>query len=215
VDGSGEELSGEERRFPTLSSLHIEAWSEVSALHLEEIVRSCREYFQENPYSQWFGRLNKVISLTNSSYYGGIFRACHLDLIPYATSCKWNELKARQRSKLFEVSKDTLGRLLRGTPVRLLVLNGTSVVEKFSEIVDINLKEERKPEWALPRKNSSDVMGYAYTGEVCTVSGISLGHRVCVVGFNHNIQGSFGVTQEVTQSIREWIGKLSQEVLKE
>ena len=213
LDESGEELAGERRRFPTLSSLQLESWSDASAQHLEKIVYSCRTYFQENPYNQWFGRLDKVISSTDASYYGDMFRACHLDLIPYATSCKWNELTVQQRSKLFEASQDVLGRLLRGTPVRLLILNGTSVVSNFEEITNIELEKSKKPEWALPRQKGKDVMGYSYAGDTRSISGIPLGHQIRVLGFNHNIQGSFGVTTEVVESIRDWIGKLSQEVL--
>ncbi len=213
VNESGEELTGEERRFPTLNSLRLNSWSDVTAQDLETMVHACRAYFQENPYDQWFGRLDKVISVTNASYYGGMFSACHLDLIPYATSCKWNKLTAQQQSKLFEASRDTLGTLLRGTPVRILILNGTSVVEKFADIADASLQEKRKPEWALPRENSTDVMGYAYVGEVQAISGITLGHRIRVLGFNHNLQGSFGVTQNTLQSIRNWIGESAREVL--
>jgi len=103
--------------------------------------------------------------------------------------------------------------LLQGTPVRILVLNGTSVVERFAEITDNSLQEKKKPEWALPRERTTDVMGYAYTGEVRTISGISLSHPIRVLGFNHNLQGSFGVTQTTLQSVRKWIGESSREVL--
>jgi len=213
VNESGEELTGDKRRFPTLNSLGLRSWSEVSAQDLETIVRACRAYFQENPYDRWFGRLDKLISVTNASFYGGMFSACHLDLIPFATLCKWNELTSQQRTKLFQASRDTLGTLLRGTPVRILILNGTSVVEKFADIIDSSLREKKKPEWSLPRESTTDVMGYAYTGEVRAISGIGLSHPIRVLGFNHNLQGSFGVTKTTLQSIRKWIGESSQEVL--
>ena len=213
VNESGEELTGDKRRFPTLNSLGLRSWSDVSAQDLETMVRACRAYFQENPYNRWFGRLDKLISITNASFYGEMFSACHLDLIPFATLCKWNELTSRQRSKLFQASRDTLGTLLQGTPVRILILNGTSVVQKFANMINGSLQEKKKPEWALPRENTTDVMGYAYTGEVQAISGIPLSHPIRVLGFNHNLQGSFGVTQTTLQSIRRWIGESSQEVL--
>jgi hypothetical protein len=61
------------------------------------------------------------------------------------------------------------------------------------------------PQWALPRRQQADVAGIAYKGIVREVSGISLGRELLVLGFNHNIQSSFGVTTEVRDAIRRWI----------
>ena len=61
------------------------------------------------------------------------------------------------------------------------------------------------PQWALPRREQSDVAGIAYKGIVQEVSGIRLRRELLVLGFNHNIQSSFGVTTQVRDAIRRWI----------
>jgi hypothetical protein len=204
---SGGELRGAERRFHTLGSLGLRSWADVDARHLRMIVDSCRTYFLRNPYDRWFRRLDHVISGTKASYYGAAFGACHLDLIPYATTRKWTELTRLQRSSLLAVAADTLGLLLRDSPVRVLLLNGRSVVEQFKAIAGIDLKEARMRAWSLPRLAGPDVQGFAYTGVVDTVAGIGLGHDILVLGFNHNLQSSFGVTTQLIEAIRGWVSQ--------
>lgn len=204
VDGSGKELDGPFRRFHTLKSLRLMRWADANAKHLRLIVDSCRAYFRGNPYDSWFKKLDYLISGTGASYYLG--GACHLDLIPYATSCKWTELTRRQRASLLTAAGNTLALLLRDSPVRLLILNGNSVVAQLQEIGGIQLEEQSMADWSLPRQ-SSPVGGVAYRGTVRHLSGVKLEDEILVLGFNHNIQSSFGVTTKVTDAIRQWIAR--------
>jgi hypothetical protein len=213
VDALGNELEGSLRRFHTLQSLRLTRWSDVSARQLRLILDSCRAYFFTNPYRTWFGRLDHLISGTKASFYDRSATACHLDLIPYATSCKWIELTSCQRSLLFAMGGDTLGSLLRDSPIRVLILNGKSVVEHFQRINSIHLEKETMEEWSLPRRGASPVPGVAYSGVVRVLSGVSLQRDVLVLGFNHNIQSSFGVTTRVIESIRRWIARTADHAL--
>jgi len=207
VDELGDELQGIFRRFHTLASLGLRSWSEVDARHLRIILESCRTYFLGNPYDRWFKRLDQVVSGAKASFYGTSSGACHLDLIPYATSHKWTELTARQRSSLLAVAADALGLLLRDSPVRILILNGRSVVEQFQDAAGICLDRQEMSGWSLARRPKPDVMGLAYKGIVHTLSGIRLPHEILVLGYNHNLQSSFGVTNEVILAIRNWISR--------
>lgn len=207
VDELGDELRGTFRRFHTLTSLGLQSWSDVDARHLRLITESCCNYFLGNPYDRWFKKLDRVVSGANASFYDASCRACHLDLIPYATARKWTELTARQRSSLLTVAADTLGLLLRDSPVRILILNGRSVVDHFQEIAGICLERVEMPAWSLSRQPKRDVAGLAYRGVVNTLSGISLPHEILVLGYNHNLQSSFGVTNEVIRGIRDWISR--------
>jgi len=211
VDRSGNELDGQQRRFHTLTSLGLARWSDASAQHLELIVDSCRAYFSRNPYDGWFKKLDQLISGTKASYYSASATACHLDLVPYATACKWTQLTRQQRSSLLTVAADSLGLLLRDSPVRLLILNGTSVVEAFQAISGVHLERQAMRAWSLPRRSDSDVAGVAYHGAVRDLSGVKLNHEIFVLGFNHNIQSSFGVTTQVTAAIRGWIARVATE----
>ena len=212
VDKSGNELRGPFRRFHTLHSLGLETWSDIDARHLELILDTCKSYFFSNPYNAWFRRLDLVIAGARASYYDSTHNACHLDLIPFATTRKWTQLSTRQRSMLLAVSGNTLAILLRDSPVRILVLNGSSVVKGFEAIAGIRLTEEEVPAWTLGRQTGKDVAGLAYRGTVDALSGIGLGHEMLVLGFNHNLQGSFGVRTEIIAAIREWIARATNEV---
>src|SRR5260370_2329476 len=207
VDELGDELQGPFRRFHTLKSLGLASWADADARHLRLIMESCRTYFLGNPYDTWFKRLDQVVSGAKASFYDASCGACHLDLIPYATARKWTELTAQQRSSLMAVAADTLGLLLRDSPVRVLLLNGQSVVEKFQDIAGVRLEREEMHGWTLPREHSADVAGFAYRGMVNNLSGIRLSNEVLVLGYNHNLQSSFGVTKEVILGIRNWISR--------
>lgn len=212
VDESGDELEGTSRRFHTLKSLGLSSWEEVDARHLHMIIESCRFYFQGNPYDTWFKKLDQVISGTNASYYSPSSCACHLDLIPYATARKWTELSPRQRSTLLASAGDTLGLLLRDSPVRILILNGRSVVQEFQAISGVSLESGEMPTWSLPRQSNPGVRGVSYRGMIDSLSGVTLGRDILVLGFNHNIQSSFGVTSEVLRAIRSWITQSVEEM---
>ncbi len=61
-------------------------------------------------------------------------------------------------------------------------------------------------DWSL-RWNSDVRKGYAYWGMVDTLCGVKLYRTVKVLGFNHNIQGTPGVTTEIVDAIGNWISK--------
>ena len=212
VDEKGDELQGALRRFPTLQSLRLSSWSDTDTSHRRRILKSCRDYFQKgnNPYNEWFKRLNQIVLGAHTSYYGPSSKACHIDLIPYATATKWGKLKPDQRTALLDLAGDTLGLLLRASPVRVILLNGTSVVERFQVISGVRLDKRRMSTWSLPRSSRPSVPGFSYTGLVDTISEISLGHKLLVLGFNHNIPSSWGVPDEVVQAIRKWIGQATE-----
>ena len=206
VDEDGDELQGTYRRFHTLQSLDLSSWSDTDTSHRRRILKSCRNYFKgTNPYNTWFKRLDQIVQGAQTSYYGPSSKACHIDLIPYATAAKWGKLKPDQRAALLDLAGDTLGLLLRASPVQVILLNGSSVVERFQVIAGVRLDKRRMSTWSLPRSSRPSVPGFSYTGLVDTISEISLGHKLLVLGFNHNIPSSWGVPDEVVQAIRNWI----------
>ena len=205
VDDSGNELSGSDRRFHTLQSLGLDTWRDADTRHIALILGTCKEYFLRNPYDRWFKKLDAVVAGSGTSFYDPCSSACHLDLIPYATQCKWTELSSLQKAKLTTIAGDSLGLLLRDSPVRLLILNGQSVVNAFEQISGFKLEREEQPAWSLPRQNGKDVTGLSYVGVTNTLAGVDLGRQIQILGFNHNLQSSFGVTNLVMQEIHRWI----------
>ena len=144
------------------------------------------------------------------SYYDSLSSACHFDLVPFATNQRWSELSGQQRSVLLSLTGSTLGMILRDSQVRLLILNGSSVVNAFQSVAGLTFQATEIPAWSLGRRSRSFVKGVAYTGMADTVSGVNLDRQIAVVGFNHNLQSSFGVTKKVISSIREWIARTAE-----
>lgn len=212
VDETGRELKGASRRFHTLHSLNLPSWSQANSRHLRLIAKTCRTYFAQNPYDRWFGRLEEIIEGAGASFYGDADngrKACHLDLIPYATERKWTELTTAEQRKLLEESSDALGILLRQSDVKVLVLNGRSVVENFETIAQTSLHQKEMPSWSLPRSKGTDVMGVGFWGRLRSVGRVHLGNDLLVLGYNHNIQSSFGVTNDVVDRIRSWVAQMT------
>ncbi|MBK7538333.1 MAG: hypothetical protein IPI49_23810 [Myxococcales bacterium] len=212
VDEGGRELDGAARRFHTLRSLGLSRWADAGSEQFKLIEDSCRQYFSANPYDGWFRRLDRIIN-GRASYYGGRPLACHLDLIPYATATKWALLTHRGREKLLHGAGDTLGHLLESSPVRVLVLNGRSVVEHFKEMSGSQLRSRPMKDWRLPRQEGDGVAGFSYRATIRSFAGINLGRDLLVLGYNHNIQSSFGVTSSVIDSIRDWVTKATKAIL--
>jgi hypothetical protein len=214
VDEAGEELDGSYRRFHTLNSLGLQRWSEAKPAHLAMIAQSCRDYFRRNPYEGWFGRLDRIIAGAGVSYYDAASCAVHLDLVPFATACKWTELRSNARRQLESEAAATLGAMLRRSRVRVLVLNGQSVVDRFEAVAETKLNKQSMRAWSLPRRSGDHVTGYSYEGMVSRIGGIPLPVPLTVLGYNHNIQSSFGVTNRVQASIADWVGRSARERLQ-
>ena len=204
-DDQGRELRGSARRFYSLDSLNIDSWSGLSRHDLISIKESCYYYFSRNPYDRWFGRFDGILSGLNISFGAG---ACHLDLVPYAAKQKWGRLKPEHRRSLLEVNRNTLIGLVRNSPLRVLVLNGTGVIRGFESAFGIRLEGRRMPSWDLARSTGTDFAGYSYRGTLEGPPNIEDPvQSVLVLGFNLNIQGTPGVGESVISSIGRWVAR--------
>jgi hypothetical protein len=204
VDKEGNELAEAARRLPTLRTLGLHGWNEASYIEIRRILEACSDYFYRNPYDRWFRKLDAIIVGTGSSFYEAT--ACHLDLVPYATRAKWAALDTAERQMLLANSGAAFGQLLRDSPLELLVLNGKSVVHAFEALAETRLTKVGVLEWGLPRTHGV-VPGFESNGRVKRIGGVDLGRLVNVVGFNHNIQSSYGVTTTVVSAIADRVGR--------
>ncbi len=212
MNESSAELEGPARRFHTLKSLDIRSWKNLKADKCRAIVESCEQYFFNNPYNRWFGPIDRIVRGVNASYYSSSESACHLDLVPLATIKKWIELTSAQREALLNIGRMSLSRIIRASAIKLLVLNGRSVVTGFESLADAKLEITEMRAWSLRRKKSV-VPGYAFSGSIEKIGSEELGRRVSVVGFNHNIQSSFGVSGTVVASIQRWVAEQGEGVV--
>lgn len=205
VGTDGNELSDRARRLPTLSSLDLPTWSQADFNSLRTILSACREYFERNPYDGWFRCLDRLIEPTGHSYYSPRSNACHLDIVPWATSSKWGTLSSNARKQLVERTAIVLAWLIASSSLTMLVLNGQEVVRQFEALLGHSMDFQRVRDWDLPRQSGRSVPGLAYRLRLNTLAQIPLDRELLVLGYNHNLQSSFGVTAAVHNRISEWI----------
>ncbi len=194
-------------RFETLNSLRLPDWSYAGRAEIERIWSACEFYFTRRPYDGWFRPLDKIVGGLGVSYYDAWSTACHLDLVPFATGQKWSSLKSENREALVALGAPTLVATLAASDVRVLVLNGASVIRAFERLLDSPLTVTEMSAWSLRRGSAPSVRGFAHSGKVSSIAGMDLGRELLVLGYNHNIQSSFGVTTTVIAEIRKWIAR--------
>lgn len=211
----GHPLHAPLNRFETLGTLNLENWKRAGRCDIERIWDACEFYFDRRPYDGWFKPLDKVIGGLNVSYYDGESSACHLDLVPFATANKWSELDTLTRTQLMAIGMPTLVQLLRTSDVRVVVLNGASVVRAFELMLGSPLDRTEMPKWSLRRGDERRVKGYAYSKMISSIGRLELGRSLLVLGYNHNIQSSFGVSTAVVQDIRRWVARSAKRVMRE
>lgn len=206
VGSDGSELDGPQRRLPTLASLALEDWSQATGGDVRAVTQACLRYFEVNPYRLWFDVLERVLNRGGFSYYVGT-RAAHIDLVAYATAAKWGALLPTARQKLIAQGRKTLATIIRDSPIEVLVLNGRSVVNEFVASAEVELRAADVQGWTLPRAVGPGVAGIKFSGTLRAIAGIDLERAVEVIGFNHNLQSSFGVTTKVMQQIGHDVGE--------
>jgi hypothetical protein len=205
VNQLGAELVGAARRLPTLRSLGLGSWGTADYESTRTVIDSCRGYFDGKPYDSWFGALQRVVDGTGHSYYGPQADACHVDIVPWATSEKWGRLAEQTRRALVSRAAAAVIAMVDSAPIRMLVLNGQAVVRLFQELSGCTFESANQPDWSLARAGREAVSGISYRAVVDEIEGIELGAPILVLGYNHNLQSSFGVTTVVRERIRDWI----------
>lgn len=203
TDSNNEALKN--NRFHTLKSLNLNNWNEISEIHLLKILDNCNQYFENNPYSQWFNKLEFLLSDTSYSYYFPLSNVCHLDLIPFATLKKWSNLSIKNQKELLNKCADILGDIINESKIEYIILNGTTVISTFEKVSNISLDKNLQETWQLNRINDSHVLGYSFTGTFNKIGNVELNREIKLIGFNHNIQSSFGITRDVMLNIKKWI----------
>ncbi len=200
-------LTGGQQRLPTLESVCLSRWADARSDHFERIIEGCRSYFNVNPYWKWFRPLDKLLgrAVSGASYEGGT--ACHIDLVPWATDPVWNDLEPCQKKHLLDVGAPALAILLSEAPVELLLLNGKAVVDGLKNLVGPRLMEDME-DWA-PAWDLKGGKGKSWCGTIDSLAGRLLGRSVQVLGWNWNLQSSFGVTNESKDAIAGWVANHS------
>jgi len=201
IDNFGNELNELNRRFCTLKSLGLKTWDEIGDKDLNKLLLSYRNYFFNNPYDAWFKKLDKLLANSNLSYYSSTFPMCHIDLIPFATKMKWGKLNAIEKNKLISNSEEIVKSFISKTDFKYFILNGRTVLELFKEYFDLKYEINEVKDWEIKRK-TSPVKGYSFEASFFLKENSNI---IKVLGFNHNVQSSYGISKDILMSIKKWI----------
>jgi hypothetical protein len=190
LDRSGRLLDGSERRLETATSLKAHGTPVGSAAAVGRVFDGCSRYFQGRPYRRWFDVLEKVVKHVGASYYDG--SACHLDLVQWATDPVWSGLDPAEAEALLRADIPFLRQQLAQEEIRLVLLNGTGIVRAYETHLGGHLKK----------------VEYAIGGRVEMFCGQATA-KLMVVGWNINLQSSFGVSNAEITAIGQRVAQLA------
>lgn len=191
-----EDMQRSDHPIRTLKSLGLTSWAEARDQHVRAMKKWCDTYFQQRVPYFWFHSFDPILTRLNASYkHSHGYRACHLDLVPYVTKPTWSKLNPDEQKRLLQVGD--LGGLLFSSSVKVLILNGTSVVKGFQDMTGVCLgpvvHDRRNKRWRGVLDSLPD--------------GRSLNREILVLGFNHHIQWIREGSEEIIRSISDWIAR--------
>jgi hypothetical protein len=188
----GGEWTGDDRRLETLSSLGITGLEEASNDHVQRVYKGCKEYFDRNPYRKWFDQLDDVLKGVGVSYYDR--SAVHLDLVQWATSEKWGDLHSEAKATMLKNDVPFLKEQLEQGQYRFLLINGRGVLNAFQDAFEASFESQGE----IERDFQPTQM---YVGE------LDSGTRV--IAWSTNLQSSFGVSNDLRDTIRDRVAELA------
>ena len=194
LDGQGNELTGENRRLATHESMGTADLSNAPVGVIAQVLSDSESYFQRNPYGRWFNQLEPILKHCGTSYYDGT--ACHLDLVQWATDPTWGGLAKEIRLALLRSDVPFLKEQLASENIRLLLVNGSGVINQLQTHTDAALDEV------------DPIIGFGSAKTRLFVGSI-IG-RIKIVGWSTNIQSSFGVTRDLRIEIARRVGLIAQ-----
>jgi len=181
----GELLEGSKSRFETLRSLGVSSLEAAPISAVKKVIETCRAYFEPNanPYMAWFGQLERLLAKIGASYLDN--SACHLDLVQWATDPTWAALDDTTKSTLLAADVPFLIEQLRRHNVRVLLLNGRSVISQLERSAHCLMEQLDSISWG---RTAALIYGGHLEG-------------VHVTGWTPNLQSSHGVTNELRKQI--------------
>lgn len=179
LDRSGSILTGTSRRLATHESLGIGNLDDAPSDIISQVLQDCDNYFNLNPYRQWFNQLEIILNPCGASYYNGT--ACHLDLVQWATDPTWRSLKPKTvRERLLDDDAAFLHEQLSQENISVLLVNGSSVIHQLKQSLGVTFTEQEP----IADYGHHDTRLFTAT----------INDSVSVIAWSTNLQSSFGVS---------------------
>ena len=94
-------------------------------------------------------------------------------------------------------------------------MNGATVAKQLEELAGMKWARTTIEEWRLHRRSGRHVAGVGFQGSFSMIGTTPIGREIAVVGYNHNLQSSYGVTAEAKEHIKAWVCERIKEALNE
>lgn len=141
LDRHGQELTGSQRRFETLSSLGASTRTSLTPEQARRAIDRMRTYFHGNVYTGWFSRTWRVLQGAGHDYKHD---AVHLDLVQEATDPTWSNLEGRNPEEYETLrAKDFpfLRWLLEAFPITRVLADGKTALRGVAELTGADLEQ--------------------------------------------------------------------------
>lgn len=191
-------LGSEKKRLVDLEVLGLT--NEIEQLDFdqaEKVLQGCFQYFETEKHYEWFNVLEEyVLEPAGASYFQSTEnekeRACHLDLVQWATDPVWGSIEnTNVRSELLKNDFEFLRFQLDTYKFKKLFLNGQEVVTQFKNLGIAELVEVGQTPF-----QSDGKMSPLYRGKYGDTE---------VWGWGLNIQSSW-ITPSNREDLSNWIG---------
>ena len=130
-----------EKRFVDFETLGLDFTQRLNDEHAQIVWQGCKDYFKDNsnPYLNWFGHLEKLLSLNGASYFDG--SATHMDIVQWATNPVWGELEASDRKHLLENDLEFFKWQFMQPNIKVHLLNGAEVIDHLASNLPFKLAD--------------------------------------------------------------------------
>ena len=172
LDQEGNILSGGEERLCSRKKIGKKNEDTLSNDNVKSILNSCSSYFSNNPYRQWFNRMECMINKFGYSYgysYDGTNdylkkeRCIHLNLIQWSTTPFWSKIgddEIKKQHLYNDISILTF--LLDSKRFENIIINGSTVANTLDEYL-LEEKLQQKP-LSFINTNDNRINFTKYTG---------------------------------------------------
>lgn len=140
-NGKGKLLDNGKERLCSRKMLNVPDSKKLSNSQAQKVIDYCEKYFHNNPYKTWFNPIDCFIKQFGYSYKEPGYGTCvHLDLVQWATD-KWSKIPENIKSKHLDNDLPILKHLLSKKDLKIMFLNGKTVIENIKQHLNINLEE--------------------------------------------------------------------------
>lgn len=128
----------------------------------ESVYQSLLIFFKVNPYKRWFNPMNKLFQNKGYEYYND--KIVHLDISPWATSDKWNNLSQEAKNSIIDTT--IIKNVIEKRKIKKLFINGKTAFKVFCTTLNIATNEITEKVFEYHTKNGNKRRFITYETEI-------------------------------------------------